>query len=310
MTKVTDIGGLKRILLYTQRIGKRFPRLTSTISFVVSVSERFIHHSGSTLAAAISYYTFLSLFPILILIVSLLGYVTADSGIFYSSIIDSVDQVMPGYVSLVERNLGTLGRNAGRLGFVAFITLLWVSTGLFSSIEFSLNTIFEVKEYKSLLQHGLISIGSVFFLSCFIMASTLITPVKGLTIYYLSILPILDKEQASFLVGFIMTFLPFIFSYFLFFTIYRFIPDRKLGEKEIALGAALAAISWELSKNILVGYLSARMAYYELVYGSLVLIVVSILWSYIFSLILVLTGCIIIELHERRESKSAIDPAL
>ncbi len=308
MVSVSDVGGVREDLERLKRLVKRYPSLANSLSFLIAIVERYINHSGSTLAGAISYYIFLSLFPILILTVSVLGFVTADYGMFYETIIDSVAQVIPGYVSLVERNLGTISRNAGSIGFVALASLLWVSTGIFTSIEFSLNQVFEVREYKSVLHRGLLSIASVFFLACFILASTLITPVKGVVAYYLSYLPLVDQGQAQFLVGFVLTFLPFVFSYFLFYTIYRFIPAKRLNERAIVAGAALAAVVWEVTKNVLVWYLTARTAYYELIYGSLVLIVVSILWSYVFSIILVAASCFTYELHVVAEKNDQVDP--
>ncbi|MFC2154291.1 YihY/virulence factor BrkB family protein [Candidatus Altiarchaeota archaeon] len=279
-------------------------------SFLLSVFNRFYSLGGSSLAAAISYYLLLSLFPILILTISILGYVTQDYGIFYSAIIDSVGNVMPGYVDLVERNLDTIIKNSGSLSFLALAGLLWVSIGIFSSIEFSLNTIFDVQQYKTFLRTRLLGLSFVFLLACFILASTLITPLKGLVIFLLSYLPLVDQQKATFLLGFVLTLLPLVFSYFLFYIIYRFIPAKKLGEREVMIGAAVAAFLWELAKNLLVWYLTARMPYYQLVYGSLVLIILSILWSYFFSIILVYTACIIYTLNNRRIEREKIDLAL
>lgn len=277
----------------------RVPVVGEYLSFFYEVTDRYLEIGGSTLSAAVSYYIFLSLFPILILTISILGYVTQDYGPAYDSIMGLFSQVMPGYTHLVERNFDAIISNASELGFVAFAGLLWVSMGVFSSIEFSLNTVFEVKEYQSVLRTGLLGLSGVFLLACLILVSTLTTPVKGVLVVVLSVLPLMDQQNAALIVGFVLTFMPFLVSFLLFFTLYRFIPARRVGEKEVVAGAVVASVTWELAKNVLFWYLTARMGYYELVYGSLVLIIVTILWSYIFSLILVYVGCMVYELDKK-----------
>jgi len=71
-------------------------------------------------------------------------------------------------------------------------------------------------------------------------------------------------------------------------------------------GSLLAAVIWETTKNILVWYIAVRMPHYQLIYGSLVVIVVSILWSYFFSVILVAVACLLYQLENFQEQRGEL----
>ena len=73
----------------------------------------------------------------------------------------------------------------------------------------------------------------------------------------------------------------------LFLMLYKYLPNTKTYWRHIWPGALVAAILFEISKNVFIYYVNT-FATFENVYGSLAPVVALLLWSYLSSLILIL----------------------
>jgi membrane protein len=80
--------------------------------------------------------------------------------------------------------------------------------------------------------------------------------------------------------GVLSKLIPWLFTFLLFMALYLWVPNVQV-EWQAALGGAVAAgIFWEVVKNGFVWYLESGLAQYELVYGSLGMVVTLMLWIY------------------------------
>ena len=57
----------------------RFQQRQPAVALPVAVSKRFGEHDGSRLAATVSYYSFFSVFPLMLVFVTVLGIVLEDN---------------------------------------------------------------------------------------------------------------------------------------------------------------------------------------------------------------------------------------
>ena len=73
----------------------------------------------------------------------------------------------------------------------------------------------------------------------------------------------------------------------LFLLIYKFMPNTKTYWRYIWPGAIVAAVLFEVTKNVFIIYVN-RFANFENVYGSLAPVIAMLLWAYVGSLILIL----------------------
>jgi membrane protein len=69
--------------------------------------------------------------------------------------------------------------------------------------------------------------------------------------------------------------------------LYHFVPYAKLGNVPTAVSALVAAICWEIAKEIL-GYYLTHAAALTKVYGAYIFVVAVVLWIYYSSLIFIL----------------------
>lgn len=98
------------------------------------VQDRYVDDAGDQLAAAIGFFGFLSLFPLLLLAFSVLGFLFRGDPGLQGVVIDGVVTAVPGFGQMLDGEggvatlLDAVERNAGTLGIVGLVTVLF--TGL------------------------------------------------------------------------------------------------------------------------------------------------------------------------------------
>jgi len=157
--------------------------------------------------------------------------------------------------------------------------LLWSGSRVFASLDISLNEIWRVRNTRPYWKHRLLAIALVpLLLLAFLgslAATAFYTLIVGSRLPSLGVvvqdLPILG-DVVSYL-------LPLLLSWFFFFLLYWFLPARKVPPRSAGIGAAVAAILWELAKLGFDVYLRnfGRM---DTVYGTAAGIVILMLWFY------------------------------
>jgi YihY family inner membrane protein len=101
----------------------RFP------AFVVGVVKKYGDDRGGQLAALITYYGFLALFPLLLVFVTVLGYVAHDDPGLRRDLLDTALADFPVVGQELRRNVGALGGNGLAL-VVGLLVLVWGSLGV------------------------------------------------------------------------------------------------------------------------------------------------------------------------------------
>jgi len=98
-------------------------------AFVVAVVKKYGDDRGSQLAALITYYGFLALFPLLLVFVTVLGYVAHDDPGLRRDLLDTALADFPVVGQELRRNVGALGGNGIAL-VVGLLALVWGSLGV------------------------------------------------------------------------------------------------------------------------------------------------------------------------------------
>jgi inner membrane protein YhjD len=96
--------------------------------FVVGVVKKYGDDRGSQLAALVTYYGFLAMFPLLLVFVTVLGYVAHDDPGLRHDLLDSALADFPIVGQELRRNVGALGGNGVAL-VVGLLALVWGSLG-------------------------------------------------------------------------------------------------------------------------------------------------------------------------------------
>lgn len=251
--------------------------------FIVA-AKRFFNDDGPTWAAAIAYYSLLSLFPLLLAAGSIASYFVDPKWAVLEAtdlLGDFVPKGQAQIEAIVKRTLHA-GRGAGLL-FI--LPLIWTGTLVFGAVTKALNVAFEVKKRYSFVNRVvvrlviLVTLGGVFLLA---LSSSLLLRFLNLT---LGLLP----TGSEFLAAVIVNAVPGALVLLAFLLAYRFVPTCRPGWGAALIGAGIAALLFVAAKPLFLGYVGA-LARHNIVYGSLAGIVAAVLWAWVVAMIGIFGG--------------------
>ena len=270
--------------------------------------NRFHEHNGPDHAAAVAYYTLLSLVPLLIFLISIgvavVGsFEKAYQGTLFlmSGVVVHMDQgTRDALRSFVERAL--------RFQWPALVLLAWTSRRIFNALFSALEKVFGVPG-RGFARGNLMALGTVFAAGIGVLltmaATMIIATVQGI------LQRMAGPAGASTLnavVGvFVGRVVPVLVVFTFFFLIYRVVPRRVVTSKHAAMGAALATVLWELAQGAFAYYLR-DLARYAGVYGTLEGIIVLAIWLELSVSIVLYCGEIVALLIPARRAVKTVAP--
>ena len=120
-----------------------FQQRHAPIAFVVAVLKKFGDDQGGNFAAQLTYYGFVSLFPMLLVLVTVLGYVLHGNPTLQHDILDSAVAEIPIIGDQLRNNVTSLrGNGIGIL--VGLLVILYGGLGLANSAQDAMNRVWEV----------------------------------------------------------------------------------------------------------------------------------------------------------------------
>lgn len=225
-------------------------------------------------AANSGFFIILSLFPALVLILSLLRY----TGLQVSSLVDLLSTIIPGALmpTVEEIVLNTYENSSGALVGVSAFTALWSASKGVYGLQTGLNAVYGVSEDRGGLYARFISVLYTFvFLAVLLL--TLVINVFGGTI--LELLPITHTR----LFRVLDRILDFRFVLLLavqtlvFMLIFAFLPNGRNKLRDTIPGALLASLGWLVLSNLFSIYVE-HFASLSNIYGSVYTIALAMLW--------------------------------
>lgn len=257
--------------------------LANIVKFVRCFYYNMIRNELFLRAAALTYYAVFSIFPLLILITSLLGFVLQDPE-KQQAIIDAVINLIPHGAEIITNLLQDVIAARTIPNIIAVITLLWSATGFLRGLLSAIDLIHS-KEYthNSFVMRGigviiiLLTIPALFlllFLSSLssIIINILFIPLPG---YLNSLLNVLASGSAVFIIATLA-----------FFLMMHYIPSRQAPTRVSFLSSMLTALIWVLLGYGFSWYLSSGFSNFNVVYGSIGAVMALMLYLYLTSTVI------------------------
>lgn len=227
-------------------------------------------------AAYASYFIILSLFPALLLILSILSYTSLDVANF----LDFLQDFLPSALMATAKKLvySVYRNSSGAVVGLSAVTALWsASRGIFGLLQ-GLNAIYDVAEKRSYFYTRFISLlyTFVFFL---VLVLTLLLHVFGNTI--LGMLAVADLPVVSFLMNLVdLRFLLLLILQSLAFTVmFMALPGRRNSFLGSLPGGVLSSLGWLVYSDIFSIYVE-NFNRYSNIYGSVYAVALGMLWLY------------------------------
>lgn len=256
----------------------RFSGLAAWRAFI-----RLINTQDLTHAAAIAYYALLSLFPFLLLLISVLGSIAADEA-DRLAVLTFVFRYFPTQFEFVDTQLEALRGQRLQLGLAGALALIWASLGVFGAVTSAVNEAWGVEKQRSFLKHRMVS---------FLM----LVAAGGVMIVALFVVSAVEVAQASWFGAMLARFqwleafrsLAFTYSATVLLImavglIYYFVPNAKTRFRDVWVGALLTGILWRLAFDGFSWYIGRSGL--TMIHGSIAAVVVFLLWIYVSSVIL------------------------
>ena len=138
-------------ILRRLRAELRFSGLAAWRALVGLVNSQDLTH-----AAAIAYYALLSLFPFLLLVISLLGSIAADEQ-DRLAVLTFVFRYFPTQLDFVRTQLDAFRQTRLPVGVAGGLALIWASLGVFGAITSAVNEAWGVEKQRSFWKHRMVS---------------------------------------------------------------------------------------------------------------------------------------------------------
>ncbi len=250
----------------------------------------FVAHHSLRMSAALSYYTLLSMAPLILIVLSLAG-LWWDRPAAAAKMIDEMNRFLgPAGAEMVRTILdnaqeASFGFGAG---FVGLGATLFAAAIVFLSLQDAVNVIWRVQPKKgrrlwSSVKKRLFSLAMILIVGVLLFASVVITT----SISALQRLLSYEWTEQLFVWQTVNFFVSALIISLLFGAIYRYLPDMKLHWRDVALGAGVAGVLFVLGKMLLGLYLS-RLNLGK-AYGAAGSIVIFLVWVY-YSSVIMLAG--------------------
>jgi membrane protein len=267
-------------------------------SFLNELFHRFTNDEVPGLSAQLSYFFILSLFPFLIFLITLLGYLPISQ----EDVLNTIKEFAPGdSMQIIGDTLEQiLNEKNGKLLSFGIIATLWSASNGINAIVRAFNKAYDVNESRSFfVARGMAILLTIAMV--FVIIIALLLPVFGreIGVFIFSNFGFSHEfltvwNTLRFLVSGIILFIVFTALYFV-------APNKRLHIKDGLPGAFAATIGW-IVVSLAFSYYVGNFANYSATYGSIGGVIVLMVWFYLSGMIIILGGELNAMLYKRKHS--------
>lgn len=274
---------------WSARIGLalRENRLVSSFPdrMAVRTIRKFGDDDAPQLAASVSFYAVLCVFPLVLALLSIIGWV-AGSESRQNELVDYMVSNLPGSEQFMSDSLEDARRLRTATGVIATLGLIWSATAVMGSISWAVNRAWGVREdlpfFKSKPRHVVMALGVGVLFIASVALTSFVQWASSIEIGAQTANDILDGR----IVKILLRISALLISLLIFASIYKFLPSVRVFWRAAWTGALFAAVLFELSKSVFLWYLE-HFAQFDQIYGGLASIVILMIWAYVSAVILI-----------------------
>ncbi len=248
----------------------------------------YYNSNNLTFASSIAYYALLSLFPFVLVVLSVLSRLALKAGSpTNETLLHMVERALPTNFGFVGTQLGELARAPVELNVAGTVVTLWASMGVFGAITSAVNHAWGVEQNYSFLKHKLIAF--LMMLAAGLLAVIALLLVGAAQMVEANWFTTIRETYPTFNVvtGFLSRNASTPIFILVVGLIYYFIPNAKVRLRDVWFGAILAGVLWSLAFEGFAWYVRDLSRF--TVHGSVAAVVVFLVWIY-FSAVILLYG--------------------
>jgi YihY family inner membrane protein len=287
------VAWIERLL----RAADRFQQRHTVFALPIGVVKKFGDDQAGKHAALLAYYGFLSLFPLLLVFVTLLGYALADDQQLRQQVIDAAVAQFPVLGTQLQRSIETIQGSGIGLA-IGILGTLWGGLGITQSAQDAMNAVWNIPRkdrpnYWLRLARGLVSL---LLLAAGVFAATASAQLGTATPGILGrVLPF----AASLLLNLLLLAVSF-----------QVLTGMSVPWPRLLPGAAAGAVGWSVLQTLGVVIVNRQLAQANLIYGVFAVVIVLLSWLHLGARLLLYAAELNVVLARRLWPRSLLQPPL
>ena len=242
----------------------------------------FYNSDNLTFASSIAYYSLLSVFPFLVLILTLLSRLAI--GTDEQAVANLIHRSLPSSFAFLDEQIKRMAETPLKLSALGTVITLWASMGVFGAVTSAVNHAWGVEKNYGFFKHKLVAFLMLMAAGgLLVVALFLVTTIEVVESSWFA--GVLDQYPAlrdfqSFAVRNAVT--PLFIAVVGF--IYYFVPNAQVRLRDVWFGAILAGVLWRLAFSGFAWYVRdlSRLS----VHGGIAATVAFLVWVYVQAVIL------------------------
>jgi membrane protein len=259
-----------------------------------SAFSRFFSHDGMFLGAGLAFFVLVTLIPLTLLGVSILGFVLS-SDVAANAVVDQLARNFPVYRREIRAALLHIVQTRALTGLIGTIVLVVFSTPLFGAARLILHRLLAIRIPPRFFRNLFVDSAMVILFGMLLFMATIVT-----WVYHVVQLFVLQQTGTSrLLVTLANIGLSLGLGLAMFYLAYRFVPRRFVRPRAALGGAIVASLLWEVAKQLFSLYIR-NIGIYDQIYGPLGVLVAFVMFVYYSALVFVFGGAYTAALDSRR----------
>lgn len=283
---------IKRALLAVDQFQQRH----DVLAFPIGVIKKFGDDQAGKHAALLAYYGFLSLFPLLLVFVTVLGYVLANNVELQQELIDTVIERFPGFGPQLQDSIKTIS-GSGIALLIGVLGTLWGGLGITRSAQDAMNAVWNVPYIRrpNWWMRLVRGIGSLLLVVVAVFAATALARLGTAGGGALGWLPLGGSLLLNFL---------------LLTALSRVLTAIRPPWRRLLPGAAMGAIGWSVLQALGAHIVGRQLERANLIYGAFAIVIVLISWLYLSAQLLLYAAEVNVVLARRLWPRSLLQSPL
>ena len=261
------------------------------ILFAVDTTNEFLDKNCPYIAGAISFYTLFSMFPLLLAVISVLGYLGPSTEAAQLELAMRLADIIPVSSDFIGETVAGVVSARAITGVASILGLFWAATAAFGAIRKGINAAWGIKTPRPFLKERLIDFALVLGAGTLLLAVLFSSPALAIAREATDVL----APESEFFNHLIWNFMSRLLlpglGFVTFLVLYKFLPNTDVQLGHVWPGALAASIAFDAA-NLSFVYYVQNYGHYNLVYGSVGTILALLTWVYL-SAIIVLLGALI-----------------
>jgi len=260
------------------------------LAVALDVQERFGEIHGGSLAAAVTLASFLSLFPLVLVAIAVVGFFASTTPDLSAQVTSFLGLARVGTAAeAIETAIGTAEESRAAASIIGFVGLLWSALGLVAALQYAYDSVWQVTG------RGLKD--KIFALTWFLGAALVFVASFAVTTVVRILPPLFAPLNLVVGLG---------VSFGLFLWTAKVLCNRDVGWRPLIPGALLGALGLELLKVVGGIFVPEAVASSSALYGSIGIVFAILAWLLFFGRLIVYSATLNVVLWERRHGTVSV----